>query len=104
MIDENARRDQRHILGNGNPQSAGEEQPKQHGVPARIQPAFDGVDLDKCRDRKHQMKRSDVIHGLLNAGETIDMLHELLERHFIQHVIGGLGEQFVDQSDGRLAG
>jgi hypothetical protein len=47
---------------------------------------------------------SDVIHGLLDAGKPIDLLHELLEGHFVQNIIGGLGEAFVDEANRGLAG
>ena len=47
---------------------------------------------------------SDVIHGLLNAGKPIDLFHELFEGHFIQDIVGGLGEAFVDEANGGFAG
>jgi hypothetical protein len=48
--------------------------------------------------------RSNVIHGLLDAGKPIDLLHELLKSHFVQNIVGGLGEAFVDEAHCGLAG
>jgi hypothetical protein len=45
-----------------------------------------------------------VVHLLLRLGDAIDLLDQLLQRHRVQHFIGGDSKPLADEADGDLAG
>jgi hypothetical protein len=46
---------------------------------------------------------SNVIHFLLQVADPPDVFHELLQRHVVEHLVGGFGELIVEEMDRDLA-